>query len=167
MTKTNYQYYVEGEDERCLVNALKKDLQCIQTGKVDRFNAIQECFSAVRIRALNQNTVIILVYDTDVENTSILRKNIQFLKKQKFIKDVICIPQIKKMEEELSYACNIKDVKEITHSRTIKDFKRDIISCTNLGDRLEKCGFDIDKFWSRIPVNKFSEFGNDAKKIKR
>ena len=29
-----YQYYVEGEDERSLLNTLKLDLRCIESGKI-------------------------------------------------------------------------------------------------------------------------------------
>ena len=33
-------YYVEGEDEKSLLEALKRDLGCIETGKVDIMNVI-------------------------------------------------------------------------------------------------------------------------------
>lgn len=165
--KAIYHYYVEGEDEKRLLEALKRDLRCIESGKVDKVNVIQTRFSVARIRPLKQDTIVVLVYDTDVEeNTDILRYNIDFLNKQKGIKEVICIPQVKNLEDELVRACNIRNITELTKSASKSNYKSDLISCTNLGVRLQTCGFDISKMWNRIPTNKFACFGNAAEKIK-
>lgn len=40
-------------------------------------------------------------------------------------------------------------------------------SCSNLSARLLRCGFEKTKLWSRMPGNRFLEFGNDAAKIKK
>lgn len=164
--RMNYQYYVEGEDEKNLLNVLKRDFQCIQSGKIDKFNVIQERFTALRIRPLKQNTMVVLVYDTDVEEVGILRQNIDFLKKQDAVKGVLCIPQVMNLEDELLRACQIKNVGELTHSRTKKDYKKDLIQCTNLKERLEKHNFDIAKFWSCMPQNDFYPFSNASEEIK-
>ena len=74
-----YQYYVEGEDERSLLNTLKLDLRCIESGN--------------------------------------------FLKRQKGIKEVICIPQVRNLEDELVRACNIKNIVDLTKSLTTADYK--------------------------------------------
>lgn len=161
-----YQYYVEGEDEKSLLEVLKRDLRCIASGKVEKFNVVQNRFTVARVRPLKTGTTIVLVYDTDVDNIEILKQNIEFLNKQPGIKEVLCIPQMKNLEEELEYACQIKNALEVTNSPTLTDFKRDLISCNNLASRLKKCNFDISRFWSRVPANSFSEFGNDASKIK-
>ena len=162
----NYQYFVEGADEKCIINALKTELQCIVPGNVVVFNVIQDHFTAARIRLLKAETIAILVFDTDKSDISILNSNIDFLKRQHAIKEIVCIPQISNLEEELVYSCNIKNVCDLTGSSSIKDFKRDILTCTNVGARLQKCGFSIDKFWSRQPVNAFKSFINDSEKIK-
>ena len=165
--KGNYQYYVEGEDDRCIVNTLKGDMACIVSGKVNVFNAVQERFTLARIRPLKDNTSVVLVYDTDTNNTRILSENIQFLKKQKAVKEIICIPQVKNLEDELVRACmNISAVEQLTHSPTVKDYKRDIIKCNNLKNRLEAASFDLTKLWCKVPTNAFSQFGNDAAQIK-
>lgn len=76
-----YRYYVEGEDEKSLLNVLKRDLGCIESGKIDLFNVVQNRFTTARIRSLKPKTIVVLVYDTDVEtNLEILRYNIEFLK---------------------------------------------------------------------------------------
>ncbi|MBR2408613.1 MAG: hypothetical protein IKB07_06615 [Lachnospiraceae bacterium] len=71
------------------------------------------------------------------------------------------------LEDELRNACDIKAIGEVTKSKTKADFKRDIIRCSNLGERLKACGFDVSKLWSRLPENAFKQFGNDAHKIKK
>lgn len=98
--KAIYHYYVEGEDEKSLLEALKRDLGCIESGKVDIVNVVQTKFSIARIRPLKSDTIVVLVYDTDVDhNISILQYNVDFLKKQKGIKAVLCIPQVKNLED--------------------------------------------------------------------
>lgn len=165
--KANYHYYVEGEDEKSVLNALKRDLKCIESGKVEVFNSVQKGLTAARIRPLKMGTVVVLVYDTDVEtNVEILRNNIAFLRKQSGIRDVICIPQVKNLEDELINACKIKNAEEVTKSASKSDYKKELINCSNLGARLCACQFDIAGFWSGIPRGKFEEFGNDAEKIK-
>lgn len=165
--KDIYHYYVEGEDEKKLLDVLKKDLCCIASGKVDKMNVIQTKFSIARIRPLKQGTIVVLVYDTDVDNnTSILQYNINFLKNQKGIKEVICVPQVKNLEEELLRACNIRNITELTKSASRSNYKTDFISCTNLDARLVTCGFDISKMWKQTPNNNFKCFGNQAERIK-
>ena len=161
-----YQYYVEGSDEKKIVDTLKKDLRCIRSGKVEVFNVIQNEIKKTRIRTLKKGTVVILVYDTDIPKTDVLKKNIDQLNKERNIGKVICIPQVYNLEDELKRACGIKDIKKITNSKSNTDFKRDLIQCNNLDHRLVTCNFNIEKFWIKIPDNDFEPFGNDEKAIK-
>lgn len=162
-----YQYYVEGEDEKSLINTLKSDMRCIAAGKVDVFYVVQNTFSSSRLRTLKNGTIVVLVYDTDVDNVDILRRNIKHLKSQRMIKDVFCIPQVENLEDALVDACDVNKAQDITHSKTKKDFKRDLIKCSNLDSRLKNCNFDVEKLWIKVPRNDFKEFGNDAEKIKQ
>ena len=50
--KDIYHYYVEGEDEKKLLDVLKGELGCIESGKVDKVNVVQTKFSIARIRPL-------------------------------------------------------------------------------------------------------------------
>ncbi|MCR5629590.1 hypothetical protein [Eubacterium sp.] len=161
-----YQYYVEGKDDKAIIDVLKQEFRCIETGKVEVFNIVQDKLSDTRIRTLKRGTTVVLVYDTDIENnTEILKSNIDFLKRQTAIKKVICIPQVKNLEDELLRACKVNNVKEITNSKSLKDYKADLIRCSNLGNRLNNCKFDITKFWNEIPKNGFKQFGNDSRSI--
>ena len=163
----NYHYYVEGQDEKSLLEVLKRDIKCIRSGKIETFNVIQEKISIARIRPLKQGTVVVLIYDTDVQtNLKILQYNVSFLKAQRGIKDVVCIPQVKNLEDQLLYACKIRNIEELTKSITKTEYKKDLIRCSNLEERLHQCQFDIVEFWNRIPEGVFSQFGNDAEKVK-
>lgn len=162
-----YHYYVEGDDEKRLLDVLKREVGCIKSGKVEKFNVIQQKFTMLRIRTLKPKTIVVLVYDTDVEtNVNILEYNINFLKKQSGIKGVICIPQVSNLEDELLRACNLKNIVELTNSTTKNDYKRDLIRCSDLASQLNRRMFDIAMFWNRKPTNKFIQFGNDSDKIK-
>lgn len=161
-----YQYYVEGEDEKRIVNTLKSELRCIVPGKVETFNVIQNEFTNGRIRTLKNGISIVLVFDTDIDYSVALRKNIEFLNRQAAIREVICIPQIHNLEDELLRSCQIKKIEELTHSKSKKDFKGDLIRCCNLEERLKKCHFSISKFWSGSAKGSFTGIPNDADKIK-
>lgn len=164
--KVFYRYYVEGENEKNLLEVLKTDLRCIKAGKVEVLNIVKEKFTIMRIRMLKPNTIVVFVYDTDVNEIEIFKENIKFLKKQSCIKDIVCIPQVNNLEDELMRSCRIKSVKDITNSSTKKTFKSDFNKCTNLGNRLNDCQFDIGLMWQKIPENSFKEFKNQSDEIK-
>lgn len=162
-----FQFYVEGEDEKKVIDTLKKDMKIIVSGKVDVLNVIQKEIRSPRIRTLKTGTTVILVYDTDIDRTDILEKNIRLLQSSKHIKRIICIPQVKNLEEELVRATNVRQVLDLLGSKSLADFKRDLIKCTNLEKKLQDKDFDISKFWSKIPANRFAKYGNDAELIKK
>lgn len=167
MGNNYYQYYVEGDDDRKIVNTLKTDFQLIQPGKVDKFNVVQNLLNKNRIQVLKNDTTVVLVFDTDTSSAEILKKNIEFLQKQKPVKDVICVPQVNNLEEELVRVCSIKQVKELTGSRTDSEFKSDILKINNLKQKLEEKDFNFDRFWNSLPKGNFEQIPNDSKKIRK
>ena len=52
-------------------------------------------------------------------------------------------------EDELIYACGIREIKEITKSRSNSDFKTDLLHSRNVGQLLRNCGFDFSRLWNR------------------
>ena len=72
-----YQFYVEGEDEKKVIETLKKDMNLIVSGKVEVLNVIQKEIKTPRIRTLKTGTNVVLIYDTDIDKTDILDKNYQ------------------------------------------------------------------------------------------
>ena len=161
-----YQYFVEGEDEEKLVKVPKTDMQLIVPGKVSCFNVVEKKFTRARLMNLRSGTNVVLVFDTDTGNETILRENIRTLEKCASVKAVICVPQVKNLEEELAYSCRIKQIRELTNSRTNGEFKRDLLREGNLAQKLENKGFHFERFWSRNPCIGYEGIQNEAYKIK-
>lgn len=165
----NYQYYVEGETEEKIIQVLKTDFQVIIPGKVKKFNVVEQLFSPSHLMPLKRGTAVILVFDTDTDNSCILQQNIDFLVNSTAIREIICIPQVRNLEEELIRSCNIRNIHELLSSKSTsnRDFKKDVCKCNGLSSALIKHGFDIAKFWASLPTGNFTRIPNDSKKIKQ
>lgn len=161
-----YHYFVEGKDEEKLINVLKTDMRCIVPGKVQKFNVVQEKLTKHRIMQLKQGTVAILVFDTDCGNIQILQENINFLKRSGIVSRVLCVTQVKNLEDEFLRSCNIRKIRELTGSKSDKDFKHDLIKDSNFHQKLRVHKFDLSKFWSTTDNDTYSKIANDAEKIK-
>lgn len=156
-----YQYFVEGECEKKLVDKYKNvNSGKLIAGKVDVLNFINKEISNSRITVLNPKTVIILVYDIDVENIQCLENNIKKLNHFGFNR-IYHVQSIKNFEDEISFASELKNVDSIFGTNTKNDFKREFLRCTNINYKLEKNGFNIDKIWTRennkSPFDKYSK----------
>lgn len=160
------QYFVEGEDEEKLVYELISEMQLIVPGRVKVFNVTLEKLTKLRLMSLQMGTIVVLVFDTDAGNLSVLRDNMELLKQAENISDVICVTQVKNLEDELVRACNIKDVKELLGAVSMKDFKRRLLKEKNLSKKLREHGFDIGKFWSKQDDHVYAGVRNDASRIK-
>lgn len=161
-----YQYYVEGQDEEKIIQVLKTELQLIAPGKVEKFNVVSEKFTELRIMPLKMGTTVVLVFDTDAGNIDTLKENIKFLNKQRTIKKVLCITQVKNLEDELKRSCNIKEIKELTGSKSNSDFKHDMRKEKQFGNKMMKKGFDMEKFWIKTDNHIYKEILNQAAEIK-
>ena len=162
----NIQYFVEGENEKRLIDVLKNEFSVIYSGKVQVFNVVEKKFSMNLLRTLKKDCIVVLVFDTDTNNIETLKSNIKTLKNCPFVSNVVTVPQVKNLEDELVRCCNIKDIKELLNSRSNKDFKTDLLSVSNLSKKLSQHNFDIDLFWNKQPLAPFSEFLNESMKIK-
>lgn len=160
----NFLYYVEGEDEEAIIKAIKN--KYIVSGKILRFNIVEEKLTSTRLRLIKENTIMILVFDIDTNNISTISKNIEILNGSKNIKNIYYIPQVNNLEDELIRATSIRQIKELTNSKTNSDFKRDLLNASNVLKLLENKEFDINKFWCKNPDNNFSRFENMSYKIK-
>ncbi len=162
----NVQYFVEGEDEKKIVNILKNDLEVIIHGRVQIKNVIQNFISDAILRTFKKGTIVVLIFDTDTNNTDVLDKNIEKLRKNRNVAEVITIPQVKNLEDELKYSCNIRKITELLNSRSVSNFKSDLIHITNLAQKLREHHFDINCFWSRHPESPYEHITNQADMIK-
>ncbi|WP_282745473.1 hypothetical protein [Peptostreptococcus stomatis] len=145
------QYYVEGENEKTFINEVKNIF--LLPGKVEVLNILTKSIGVMRIRSLKANTVCILIFDTDVEDSSKIRQlkeNIELLLKSNNVGKVIIIPQIRNFEEELIYSTNIKSIKDFIPSLSSKNFKTDFNKNKgNILKKLNKHGYNNQKMWSR------------------
>lgn len=161
-----YQYYVEGENEVAFLKTLKTDMELIRPGKIQKFNVIQNKFTNARLMSLKQKTCVVLIFDTDVINDSILKKNLEILKKCDQITRIICIPQVKNLEDELVRCCNIHQIRELTSSSSNSEFKHDFLTTFDRKHLLEKHGFDITRLWTEQPQCGFEGITNESDLIK-
>ena len=160
------QYYVEGEDDKEIVDALKTDLRCIKPGKSQVLNVVTDKISPMHLRTLAPGTMVVLVFDTDAGNIDILKENIRTLQKCNSVSEIVTIPQVPKLEIELVRCCNINKIEELLNSRSAKDFKRDIIRITNLGAKLKEHKFNINLFWNSPAPNPYQDIPNLSAKVK-
>ena len=165
MKREQYHYFVEGEDDRKVVNTLKTDLQWIKPGKVQVFNVIEEELTSLITRTLKPGTIVVLVFDTDTGKKNTLLKNISFLQKDSNVKQVLCIMQVKNLEDEFLRSCAISQIKELTGSKSNSDYKRDLLRQSNLADKLKKHQFQFEKFWNSSD-KVYESICNDSAQIK-
>ena len=163
-----FQYYVEGENEKKLINVLKTNMRLITPGKVETLNVTQEKLSDMKLRTLKFGTILVFVFDTDVGQPTILNENIIKAKNSSNIKDVYCIPQVKNLEDELVRTMELKDIKELLNSNSSKDYKRDMLreKDENLKSKFESHNFDIQKLWAKNPGIPYDMIPNNSDKIK-
>ncbi len=159
MTKI-FQYFVEGECEKKLINELKvPKTNLFLPGKVDVINVVNEKISRQRLMVLNPKTIIVLIYDIDVENTKILDYNIDMLRKYKF-NNIYHIQSINNFEDELVYATSLKSINDMYNTSDVDEFKTKFMHQNNLLSKLKSINYDNSKMWSKInkkvPFNKYS-----------
>lgn len=153
MKRKYIQYYVEGADEEKVIDSLKTGLHAIRPGKTQKINVIQDKINNARLIALHPNTAVVLVFDTDTENTGILSANIELLRNCPAVSEVITIPQVPNLEGELVRSCDIKTPEELLKSKSRSSFKSDLIRASNLASTLRNHQFDIGKFWGFVKLN--------------
>jgi hypothetical protein len=159
-------YLVEGEDEEKIVSELKTELQVIRPGKIYVVNIVQEKLTKPRAATWGSNVDVVLVFDTDVRRTSHFDNNIAFLHRLKNVHEVIFVPQVRNLEDELLRSTTAKHIREITKSRTDEEWKGDLRKCRNLEQRLQDSGFDMQKFWNTLPYDDFADIPNQSDKIR-
>lgn len=166
MKANHVQYYVEGKDEVKLINVLKSDMGIIKAGKVQQLNVIEQEIKPLHLRTLTMGTMVVLVFDTDTGALGLLKKNIETLKACKAVSDVILVPQVSNLEDELVRSCNIRKIEELLNSQSKSDFKSDFIRVSNLAQKLQEHKFDMHVFWSSKPVGAYKDIPNQSEKVK-
>ena len=166
MNSSIYQYYVEGEDEKRIIEVLKTDMQLIKPGKVQVLNVVQERISDMKLRVLSEGTTLIFVFDADAGNPEILSENIAKALGAANVKEVHCITQVKNLEDEIVRSTNIKKIEELFNSKNKGEFKKDLLRKRNVKQYLEAHSFDLSKFWSLDPPKPYEKITNEAEMVK-
>lgn len=161
-----YHYFVEGEDEEKVLEVLKSQMRLIVPGKIERFNVVEKKLKKLHLMRLKQGTAVVLVFDTDTGNIKTLNENIFMFQKMNFIVKVLCITQVDNLEDELKRSCNIKQIKDLTGSKSNREFKHDLIREKRLDYKLKQCQFNFSKFWAMQAKGEYECIGNDAEQIK-
>ena len=164
--KNNCIYFAEGKCEERLLNALKENPQKIQSGRVKVFNVIQELIPKSQLVTIQAGTTVVLVFDTDVPNTECLRENIKRLSTLCTKLKLVFLPQVLNFEDELVRSCEIKNVTELTHSRSNKDFKRDFCALKNVRALLDRANLNMGRIWTEKTPDKFAFIVENSHEIK-
>ncbi len=167
MANKRYHYYVEGQDDKKVVDVLRLKMGLIESGRVDVLNVVTERITDLRLRTLTLGTTVVLVFDTDRSDRTILDENLRTLSRHRNVKEIITIPQVSKLEDELVRSCTIRQIKELLNSRTNGEFKHDVLGVTNLDAKLRQHQFDINKFWTTTPPVPYQNIPNQAAKLKK
>ena len=79
MKYPNVHYFVEGDDEKKLLEVLKTRLNTIRPGRIQRHNVIEQKITDAMLRTFRQKTWVVLIFDTDTNNLGYLMENIRIL----------------------------------------------------------------------------------------
>ena len=140
-------YYVEGECEEKLINALKTGKDSFRIPcKVEVFNVIRDRLSIRRLASLTKRTIIVFVYDTDIPNTDILNENINLLEKSGFT-TIHHIQSIRCFEDEIVRSTSLENINDCFSTENVEEFKAQFIAHKDIVNKLKKIDFDDQKLW--------------------
>lgn len=162
-------YYVEGESEKALIAALRQPPLRLPPGKVKVLNPVQNLIPRSLLLTLQPETIVILVFDTDVPRAECLRKNLDHLRRYCAKVKIITLAQVLNLEDELVRATDVKAARELTQSATASEFKTDFCAkppaeCRAL---LERHRLDMEKLWAAQPPEPFSFVEQNGGQVKR
>ncbi len=153
-------YFTEGETEQKFIKVMKTELQCIAPGKIYVLNVLTHLISRARLNMIPYKSIVVLVFDTDVPHmrTDILDENISFLRR--YCAQVITVPQVRNLEEELVYSTDISNIEELLSSTSVKNFKNDFQRHKEsaIRDALKNHHFRIEDLWIRTPEKPYDRY---------
>ena len=161
-------YLTEGECEAKLIKALKVNPALIVSGKVKCFNVIQNVLPANMLMQFAPGSRVVLVFDTDKKETSVLEKNIRLLKDAKLKLEMLTIMQVLNFEDEIERATDVTRVCELTRCKTVEDFKHDVnrMRDTEFRNLLKRHKLDMSLLWSKKASKEFDFAEQDGARIK-
>lgn len=144
------QYFVEGECEQKFINSYKMGpCSFLKPGKVEILNMVNNRITKARARSIKQNTVVVLVYDIDQGNPTLLEENIRTLKECSLTK-VIHVQSVKCFEDEVIRSTKIKKIDEMFSTQGKENFKTAFINHGDIVAKLKKVDFNQSLFWTTV-----------------
>lgn len=152
-------YYVEGECEKLLINALKTSPELLMPGKVKVYNVLQNLIPKSQLLSIQPKTTVALVFDTDVGNRKYLDKNIELIGKYCQRIKIVNLMQVLDFEDEIEKSTDVKKAQDLTKSKSVSNFKN--VFCRLKPDQcrslIERHRFDINKIWVSEPPAAFKD----------
>ena len=105
-------YFVEGDCEAKLINALKQKPELLLPGKVIVLNLIQNYIPKSRLLSITPDTKVVFVFDTDKDETKYLKKNIEYIKTYCQKSKLIFLPQVLNLEDDCNFEVQVLPMKE-------------------------------------------------------
>lgn len=162
-------YFVEGQCEEQLINALKAEPRLLTPGKVNVHNVIQAEIPRRTVNMIKPGTTVVFVFDTDLDKTDILKKNIAYVSKYASQVKIINLMQVLNFEDEITRATDVKKAQEITRSNSVGGFKSDFckLKVEECRNALERHHIDVSVLWTKMPPEPFMflEQGGETIKI--
>lgn len=87
-------YYVEDPCEQQLIAALKESPSKLIPGKVKVYNVVQNLIPKSQMLSIQSGTTVVLAFDTDVEQTTNLKKNLELLNRYYGKLHIVFLPQV-------------------------------------------------------------------------
>ena len=161
-------YFVEGSCEKQLISALKEAPAKLVPGKIKVFNTVQNIIPKSQILSIQSGTMVVLVFDTDVSETTKLKKNIELLKRYCGKIKIIFLAQVLNFEEELVRCSDVKVVTELTKSDSLNNFKTDFCRMKIKDCRLmlKRHNLDCLRLWATKVPKHFAFIENNCSNIK-
>ena len=161
-------YFVEGKCEEQLINALKVEPRLLIPGKVKVHNVIQDDIPRREVNMIQPGTMVALVFDTDVNKTDTLIRNIRHIKQYASQVRIIYLAQVLNFEDELVRATDVKKIQDLTKSGSVRDFKSDFcrMKTEECRSSLDRHRLDVTSLWAAQPPTVFSFVDQNGKAIK-
>ena len=168
MYNQRYYYLAEGECEEKLLKALKENPALIHPGKVDKFNVLKKELKPNKLMTFQPGSCVVFVFDTDVQETAILKKNIELVKSMCFQVEVLTVMQVLTFEDEIERSTDVVHAKDLTRSSAISDFKSAVnrMKAIEFRNALKRHKFDLSKLWIGNPPKAFVFIQQDTERIK-
>lgn len=162
-------YYCEGEDDQKLIDALKVAPGKILPGKSKKLNVVQSLIPKSILIGIKHDTNVVLVFDTDVTtNLDVVKKNVENIKKYCRGVKIIYLLQVKNLEDELVRCTDVKNVTELTRSKSLSNFKADFrkMKDEQCRNTLERHKLAVDRLWTTTAPVEFDFAEKNSELIK-